>query len=419
MSFAAVKDLVEALEPLSQQPLWPGFDPLTIPAVIYDGENTWLIRHPHPALPFTRCEDSEDIWRVPGLHESVRANTATSVDDVPTASLMLPSLAGRSPAEMAAMCIHEMFHVFQQERYPSWVGDVGAMFLYPLSDPALLTLRRLETEAWRRAETSLEADARCGWARTALRCRGARFTALPAACVAFERGTELSEGLAQYVEHRALGISRVQLPPDGYPTEQVRRRCYAIGAVMARLLDELVPGWAQAVDATAGLDELLDTALDRKEAAQEFTAAEHEHIAKRAQADDSASTQHREQLLRDLASEPGHRIILRGQTPLRAEGFDPSNCLQLDSATVLHTRYLHVASEHLELEVLGGKALTRAAGEHALFDGLAEVVCMGVPNLPVLAAGAKHLTWRGEGVSITGEANRLTLTTDGLVIDLP
>lgn len=419
MILATVRAILEALDELSRQPLWPAFDPLTIPVVIYDGEDTWLIRHPHPGLPFGPWAESEGIWRMPGLHESVRGNTATAVEGVPTAAIMLASLAGRSPSEVAAVCVHEMFHVFQQDRYPTWAGDVGAMFLYPLSDPARLTLRRLETEAWRRAGAASDPSARHGWARTALRCRRARFAALPPACAAFERGTELSEGLAQYVEHRALGISHVKLPTDGYPPDQVRGRCYAVGALMARLLDEVAPGWPEAVDASAGLDGLLDAVLDQTDTAWAFTASERERIGQRAQADDSAFQHHREQLLREVPSEPGYRVVLRGHTPLRAQGFDPSNCLQLDATTVLHTRYLHVASAHLALEVLGGKALTRAAGEHPLFDGLAEVLCVGLPNLPALAPGDKHLTWHGERVSITGEADRLAITGNDLVIDLP
>lgn len=419
VNVATVRTIREALDELSRQPLWPAFEPSEIPVVIYDGEDTWLLRHPHPGFPFGRWADSEDLWMMPGLHDSVRANTATIVDGVPTAALMLASLAGRSPLEAAAVCIHEMFHVFQRDHYPTWVGDVGAMFLYPLSDPALLTMRRLETEAWRRAQAASDPSARHGWARTALRCRAARFLALPPACPAFERGTELSEGLAQYVEHRALGITHVTLPAEGYPPDQARGRCYAIGALMGTLLDEVAPGWPGAVDASAGLDGLLDAALGQAGAAWEFTAAEHEHIAQRAHADDSAFTHHREQRLRDVRSEPGHRIVLRGRTPLRTQGFDPSNCLQLNAATVLHTRFLHVTSAHLELEVLGGKALTRAAGEHALFGGLAEVVCVGLSHLPVLAPGTTHLAWRGDGVSIQGEADRLTIRDNDLVIDLP
>lgn len=415
-----MKHILAAVDELSRQPLWPAFDPRTIPLVIYDGENTWLMRHPHPGAPWSQRAGPEAIWGMSGLHESVRANTATAVDGVPTASLMLTSGDGRSAREVAAVCIHEMFHVFQQDRHPTWIGNVTAMFLYPLSDPALLTRRRLETEAWRRAQAATDLAVRHGWARTALGCRRARFDALPPACAAFERGTELSEGLAQYVHDRALGRSSVTLPTQGYPPAEARRRCYAVGALMARLLEGVAPGWPEMIEASTGLDGLLDAALDDHARASAFTALEREHIAQRAAADDAAFRNQRKQQLQEVQAAPGHRVVLRGHTPLDVHGFDPANCVQLDDATVLHSRYLQVASAHLELEMLGGQAITHAAaGNHPLFDGVAEVMCVGLAALPELPPGAKHLTWHGEGLSITGEADRLTITGHDLVMDLP
>jgi len=36
----------------SGRSFWPGFDPLAVPLALYDGQATWLFRHPHPPPEF-------------------------------------------------------------------------------------------------------------------------------------------------------------------------------------------------------------------------------------------------------------------------------------------------------------------------------------------------------------------------------
>lgn len=88
----------------------------------------------------------------------------------------------------------------QREHYPTWTANEVELFVYPIEDAKLLGLRRLESEALRRALLAQGPEEAACWVATALAMRRERFGGLPDGAVAYERGTELVEGLAQYAE---------------------------------------------------------------------------------------------------------------------------------------------------------------------------------------------------------------------------
>ena len=60
--------------------LWPGFDPLAIPLAVYDGERTFLFRHPSPPGDFATLPEAEPSTHVlTGRHEAVTANTSAEI----------------------------------------------------------------------------------------------------------------------------------------------------------------------------------------------------------------------------------------------------------------------------------------------------------------------------------------------------
>lgn len=130
-----------------------GFDPLAVPLALFDGERTWLFRHPSPPLGFEPAEISLTGAAVmAGRHDAVSANTNAEIAGVGTATVMLEGAAQRrAPEDVAAMAIHEAFHVFQRARHPGWTGNEVVLFTYPVGDAELLALRRLEFESLRRA----------------------------------------------------------------------------------------------------------------------------------------------------------------------------------------------------------------------------------------------------------------------------
>ena len=82
----------------------------------------------------------------------------------------------------------------------------------------------------------------------------------------YERGTELLEGLASYVEAMSVGQTSVDLPREGYAANEVRGRCYEIGHALAVLLDAFAPMWKTAFEAddTQALDLYLAGSFSKR-----------------------------------------------------------------------------------------------------------------------------------------------------------
>ncbi|HEY4594304.1 MAG TPA: hypothetical protein VIJ61_17930, partial [Thermoanaerobaculia bacterium] len=244
--------------------LWPHFEPKKIPLAIYDGERTFLLRHPSPPSGFVKqgIVKEGEIWIYPGQHSVMRANTHVDLAGVPTATLMLQPGGEGDARSWAATMIHECFHVFQAERHPDWSGNEMDLYDYPVTDGDALALRRLETESLRRALAAPKREDAACWARRALEQRRDRLARLPASAAAYERGTELNEGLASFVQSLALEkTSGPELPAAEWSAEDVRLRIYGIGPAKAFLLDRFDPSWRGKLEAkTSGLDEMLGAA---------------------------------------------------------------------------------------------------------------------------------------------------------------
>ncbi|HEV2121173.1 MAG TPA: hypothetical protein VGW38_00165, partial [Chloroflexota bacterium] len=135
---------------LAARDLWPGFDPRAIPVAIYDGERTLLFRHPAPPAGFRPVSGRDGVWAYPGRYSSVTANSSAEIGGVSTATLM-PATGAGSLLRQAGILIHEAFHVYQREHHPAWQANEAELFTYPVDDAELLTLRRMEAEALRRA----------------------------------------------------------------------------------------------------------------------------------------------------------------------------------------------------------------------------------------------------------------------------
>lgn len=185
--------VIHVFRSIAAQNLWPEFEPATTPVEFFDGTNTYLLNHPSPPDGFRPVAGQQNVYLYPGQHETVRANTGTLVNGVPTATADLSG--NTSPADvLAALLVHETFHVFQAKHYPKWGGNEVDLFTYPVDGAELLAQRRLESTAVVRAlGTKGEKSAGC-WAATALAVRSKRFTGLPATAAAYERGVELREG---------------------------------------------------------------------------------------------------------------------------------------------------------------------------------------------------------------------------------
>src|SRR6185369_6768280 len=307
---------------------------------------------------------------------------------------------------------HETFHVFQRQHHPTWTGNEAELFLYPVDDPDLLTGRRLETEALRRALAAPERHGAACWASRAMEQRRGRFARMPAGSVAYERGSELNEGLAAFMEDMAQDRRTPDLPADGYGPDQVRQAVYAIGPAQAALLDRFDPDWKMKIDSgtAASLDQLLTRDLPLAESAGcAFTAEEKGHARGRAGEDTAKLVSRRKEDRAAFFSRPGTRLVIEaGAHPLGLQGFDPLNVESLGGVEVLHKRLLQLSNDRGTIEVLNRDALSEGAGAHPLFEGVRTLTLSGLTAEP-------KVTRDGETVKI--EAEGFTATLKGALVD--
>jgi hypothetical protein len=366
---------------------WPGFDPLAIPLALYDGQATWLFRHPHSPPEFGPGQGGARI--ADGRPESLRANTGAEIGGVPTATVLLTS--ARSAREGAALAVHEAFHVFAREHHPGWLGDEMELFVYPMEAREPLILRREETQALRRALAAGDPEATACWADLAGRFRKDRFGLLPKEAAAYERGTELNEGLASYVEGLALGETRMDLPADDFPVERVRDRAYAVGRAEAVLLDRLDPTWKERLgkEGQPGtLDEQLAAATAGRAGPRPcvLSAGETAAASRRAGEDLERLTRERQSARAAFLGRPGWSVVVMagttGDGPLWPRKFDPLNVLRLGGGEVLHRRWLKLGNADAEFEALDREALTEAVGPHPLLQGVRRLTVTGLAEKP-------------------------------------
>ncbi|HLL75652.1 MAG TPA: hypothetical protein VK421_10350 [Pyrinomonadaceae bacterium] len=385
--------VMDEVDRVAAADLWPGFDPRRIPAAIFDGQNTILFRHPQPPEGFVSLSSRQGVWAFAGRHESVTANVAVKLNGVWTATVLLTLGRERTTRDAAALVIHEMFHAFQRERHADWQANELELFVYPFDDAEVLRLRRLESEALRRAaDAARPRDASC-WAATAIDLRRARFERMPKGSVTYERVSELNEGLAEYVEARAAGRRGSGLPAVEFAAEGIRERVYKSGRALAVLLDRFSPRWKQQLEAgeKRSLDELLAAALPRDTRARcELPSPLQQATKLRAQGDVSKLNSEREAARRDYLARDGWQLVLLSAEglPLWPQGFDPLNLRRLTAAELLHTRHLKLGNDAGAIEILGRAALTEGAGEHPLFNGVRRLSVVGLPAEPAVEESA-------------------------------
>jgi hypothetical protein len=409
---------------------WPGYEPLGVPLAVYDGRNTFLFRHPAPPEGFRAAAGTDPpAWVRSGRHPSVTANSSADVGGVTTATVLADGArAERTASDLAAVALHEAFHVFQRARHPGWSANEGDLLLYPVEDAQLLGRRRLEAAALARALAAGEpAEAAC-WAARALAYRRDRYARMDSTFSRYERLTELNEGLAQYVQLLALDRTTVDIPPEEFGAAEVRRRVYTVGPALAFLLDRVAPGWKDSLEAndTLPLDALLANAIAsrRSPAACTLDSSTVTEIDRAARVDAAAVIATRVERRRMFDSRTGWRVtIIAGVGhPLWPKGFDPLNVTIVEGG-LLHTRFLALGNDAGDIRVIDEagadiETLTEAAGEHPLFNGVRRVVITGLAE-PAVSEDGGRITLRTPGLDAAFTGATLTRGRREMVISLP
>ena len=246
---------------------------------------------------------------------------------------------------------------------------------------------------------------------------------------AYERGTELNEGLATYVELRAAGRETVILPTSGFEATEVRRRAYATGPAFGLLLDRFDPEWPASFDADdrQNLDQALQAALgaDRGDSSDRCTFSDAEIADAGRVAHDDAAAVLAGQVERRAAFEarPGWRVVVKAAAgePLWPQGVDPLNVERVQGG-VFHMRFLRLGNDSGELEAIDTQeadieALTEGIGPHPLFNGIQRVVIAGLAK-PEVRMDGEHVTVRVSGLTASFERASVHQSPKELVVKL-
>lgn len=414
-----------------ERELWPGFDPLIIPLAVFTGEHTYLFRHPAPPDGFTELEGVRPrAFVVDGRYPGVTANSSTEIGGTVTATLLADGMRARQDATvLAAVALHEAFHVYQRAHHPTWSGNEGDLFLYPVDNARLLALRRLESAALREALESADDTGASCWTRLALEFRGERFQAMDSVFTSYERLNELNEGLAAYVQLLAAGEDMIDVPVDGFHATDVRDRIYVTGPAFSLLLDRLRPGWQNALEADDGqyLDEMLEVVLladsPGKEVRCAIEANQTAQIEQKAQRDAAAVIETRSTRREQFDAREGWRVVVQAaeEEPFWPQGFDPLNVERVDGG-ILHTRLLHLGNEAGELQAIDEEGadvemLTEGIGPHPLFNGTRRVTIAGLSE-PEIVTEDRRVTIRAPGLSAQFNSARVQVVGMEVHVDL-
>jgi hypothetical protein len=290
----------------------------------------------------------------------------------------------QTPEENVLLVFHEAFHAFEHD--PARPGarwrfeNAFHLFDYaslPARNNALFAVEGQLLYA--ALEAGKEEGARKK-VRQFLAVRALRQAEMDAPLVAFEKGAESNEGMAEYAGVKAVveGMAAAKAKrvaaafsfTDGprYLREKYRKltsitsigkndrlKFYYTGSAQGLLLDRLAPGWKEKLqEKAAAVQELLAGAVGgvpgRKEAEAALQTCGYETLLKEEEAQAKRRKEAGEALLRSLLEQKGRRYTI----DVSATGqlgdyvsFDPMNVTVLDGKRRLHTRMANFAQKGL------------------------------------------------------------------------
>jgi hypothetical protein len=292
--------------------IWPGFRLAGIPALItHPNVGEILLRHPRPPAGFHLLDAElrpealrdEPTWIRRGTTAFTFVNgTTTSIGGA--ATLVVPDRAlMHSDTWSLGAIVHEGFHVWSATQMKIAAPASIGLADFPNLDPEVNARLELEGRALVRAARAAAADDPLEMKTQAtvfLAERRRRRERMPSDAIAWEDGTELCEGLAKFVELRALqlwsrvGVSEtlVEKLPDlerkegfardvrsslahlrdysrgtlgyegsPYGPATVRVRGYFFGAALGLVLERVAGDWKARVAKGALLTHLLREAV--------------------------------------------------------------------------------------------------------------------------------------------------------------
>jgi hypothetical protein len=386
---ADVFELMDEINLVKKDALWPGFYPGEIPTAIFDGINTYLFKHPSPPEAFMVLRKKEEAWVFKGQHGQVRGNSRVQLNGIWTATSVLRThsrLTGEkySMQNLAGIIIHEQFHVFQRLKHPDWRPNDGHLFNYPLDTPEMLALRRLETEALRRAVSAQIHEEASGWVKEALRWRDKRHHLLDDVLIQYEGELQRFEGLAEYIECMSGGKDLTRIPVDpGFAPGAIRHLGYLLGRWTAAILDRLDSNWKETMESGQAeyLHEILETTASSSNHTYMFSDEEQKSFLQKAKeaVEDRGNTVQR--LRKEFDSQQGYRIeIVSFKTPLNLVMFFADRTEALSQRELLHRFLLMLRNDKCVITVRELMSITENDGS----TGVEKLTVAGITEKPLI-----------------------------------
>ncbi len=417
-----VVPMLEELNTIDTTDLWPGFNQQEIPAAVFDGENTYLIHSLGQFDGFAPMDGNQRIYVYSGKHPQVNGNGRIQLDGIWVATSILRQrspLTGDvyTPRHLAAILIHEMFHVYQRLHYTEWRPDEAILFAYPHDTLERLLLRRLEIKSCLRALNSPDDSEARRWAAAALGYRKQRFAVLGPTRRRYEDELQRFEGLAHYIERRAAGKS---LATDDryqdFAPGMIRDMGYLEGCWTAGLLDRFDPGWKGEMDRDPSLylAERLSLVCSGV-SPMSFSEEELRRIRETSRVDFGAWERERISLKHEIENRPGYRIKIDSEAfPLNLRMFFATHTEALPEGESLHRLLLMARNPAGSLEVRRRDCLVSATGPSSIL----RVLIPGLSSEPEIVRVEDHVSLKAEGVNLDFSHAAVSTTGQTILIKL-
>ncbi len=411
-----VFELMERVARLEAKPLWPGFDPASIPVAVYNGKNTYAFGFPSLPKGFQAVDGRPGVGVYKGVHPQVRANSRVMIDGVYAASCIAIPKAYLTGRDAAAIILHEKFHVFQALTHPRWLPNDAVLFSYPQDSAETVLARRLEIEAFRRAVASVDDETARAWAACGLEHHRRRIRSLAPPFVRYEKEVRRFEGLAEYVEWQILGVDPLEhvYELDDAPAA-VRNWGYVAGRWIGTLLDRFDPRWKLKLESGESDDpqDLLEEAVREHAGLMDFSEPEIAALAAKTDSDFSVKTREKAKLRKRFDSRLGWRIVMAAEDkPLRLKFFLADHSEALNPGEMAHRLWLALDNESCTLEVIGQDCLTvsRSPAE------IRRVVIPNLRNKPRVIRNRKQTIVSAAGILIRLEKASVSQRAETLLI---
>lgn len=402
---------LESFAANKSEKIWPGYNPLSVPLLLYfeDDGQSFLIGHPNPPQGFSAVNGKLYVSFSSVFPRQINTTFETQRSFAGAATNMFAVPAGYNAQKEVSFISHEVFHNYQNKNF------MPRDFKYCEAGPEALALMYIENYIAAKmllfpGDSALSADF--------LAVRKRKYEVVPDCSK--EDVLETHEGTARYVEMRAMGVpgasaaakeSLDSIRNSGSDPDGARHaRDYSTGAALCAALEKVYPGWRAEIEkgraAWELLSEKLGTVPDLKTVYEKYG---YQNFFLRAQANAAVAVREHEELLRSINSYSGFRLRLVPSTGTISMPYTAASTGRAGKYTLLRI-------ENIALN--GGCEKMTAHGIQMMTDGGRGLIFMTGNDAPDLRADGKRLSMvknysgRAAGLQLTGKNFSLEISCE-------